>query len=498
MTLFALCELIGAICPEGLEKKEIKGITSSSKRVGDSYVFVCILGYSSDGHGYIAEALERGAAAVVIEKKEYMNDKTVLCNDTRRALSVMLDALFGFPSKKMRFIGVTGTNGKTSVSVMIKNILDTAGIKSALIGTVKCSSPTGDIEKHPSDPLANMTTPDPEELYPMLASMAEAGAEFVVMETTSHALYLKKLAPIDFEVGIFTNLTQDHLDFHSSMEEYFRAKLELFKKSGVGIVNVDDFYGRRLADMKICPILTCSAKDSVGDYKIERICKMDPSGIEYILTSKERSVNVRCAVTGSFSLMNSLQAAACALTLGIDGKTVEEAFLKLGAITGRLEKVDFEEKVDFSLFIDYAHTPDALENLIKSARSFRVSGGRIVVLFGCGGDRDRGKRAKMGCIASEMADLSIITSDNSRSEDPDSIINDILCGVDKSKDFKVIKDRRLAIEYAVANARAGDIILLAGKGHEKYEINAEGRHDFDERRIAAEAVSKYYSKNREN
>ena len=498
MTLFALCELIGAECPMGLEKKEIKGITSNSEGVKESYLFVCLSGYSSDGHRYIDEAFEKGAAAVVVEKKEYMSDRAVLCDSTRRALSVMLDAFFGFPSKKMKFVGVTGTNGKTSVSLMLKNIFDTAGIPCAVIGTVKCSSPKGDIEKHPNDPLSNMTTPDPEELYPMLASMASDGVELVVMETTSHALYLKKLAPIDFEVGIFTNLTQDHLDFHSSMEEYFKAKLELFKKSRRGIVNIDDGYGKRLADMRICPTLTCSAKGTPCDYSAEEIGDIDVRGISYTLVGREASCAIHSSVTGIFSIMNSLQAASCALLLGIRQECVEKAFAQLDSISGRLERVDFDENVSFSLFIDYAHTPDALENLIESARSFRKNGERIVVLFGCGGDRDRGKRAKMGRIATEMADLSIITSDNSRSEDPEAIINDILGGVDKSKSFTVIKDRRLAIEYAVANARAGDIILLAGKGHEKYEINAEGRHDFDERRIAAEAVSKYYSKNREN
>ena len=496
MTLLELCELIGAECPKHLENKEIKGVTSSSKRVKDSYVFVCISGLSSDGHSYIDEALAKGASAVVIEKSEYARRDTVLCQDSRRALSLMLDAFCGYPSKKMKFIGVTGTNGKTSVSVMIKSILDGAQIPASLIGTVRCSSPSGDIEKHPDDPLANMTTPDPEELYPMLASMEREGVRYVVMEATSHALALQKLAPIEFEVGIFTNLTQDHLDFHSSMEEYFTAKRKLLEKSKLAVVNIDDAYGKRLLEMQICPTVTCTTMGENADFSASPDRSITEEGIRYTLTGLGSSFEVRCGVTGIFSIVNSLQAAACAFLLGIENKIIRESLENLGSISGRLERVRFSENVDFSLFIDYAHTPDALENLIKSARSFKGDKGRVVLLFGCGGNRDRGKRAKMGRIATTLADLVIITSDNSRGEDPRLIIKDILEGVDKVARPVVISDRRRAIEYAVANARSGDVILLAGKGHEKYEINAHGRSDFDESRIARDAVNKYYSKKR--
>ena len=498
MTLLTLCEQIGAKCPRHLEEQEVRGITSSSKKVKDGYVFVCIEGTHIDGHLYIGEALERGALAVVVEKKEYLNGQAIFSPNSRKTLSYMLDAFYSFPSKKMKFIGVTGTNGKTSVSVMLKNILDSADIPCGLIGTVKCSSLGVEIEKHPDNPLSNMTTPDPEELYPMLASMACDGVRYVIMEATSHALFLEKLAPIEFDVGIFTNLTQDHLDFHPSMDEYFKAKLKLFEQSRVGIVNIDDAFGEKIKELAPCTVKTCSARGKNCDYGAENIKNMSVSGVEYTLESADGSFPLYCSVPGTFSVMNSMQAAACAMEIGIDSKTVQRSFESFCGICGRLERVSFSEDVDFSVFIDYAHTPDALENLISSAKGFRAAGQRIVLLFGCGGDRDRGKRSKMGRIATDGADFVIITSDNSRSEDPESIIKEILTGVDKKDNFTVIPDRKAAIEYAIASSRAGDIILLAGKGHETYEINASGRHAFDERSIAADAVKKYYCKKREN
>ena len=498
MKLLDLCKHAGLECPKHLENIEACGITSNSKRVRRGYVFVCIDGAHLDGHSYIGEALEKGAVAVVIQNEKYHGERTVFSANSRKSLSCMLNAFCGFPTKKLKFIGITGTNGKTSASVMLKNILDLANIPCGLIGTVKYSSLGVELEKHPDDPLSNMTTPDPEELYPMLALMAKDGVRYVIMEATSHALFLEKLSPIEFDIGVFTNLTQDHLDFHPSMDEYFKAKLKLFEKSRVAIVNSDDKFGKKIEEIAPCRVITCSKQDEMSDYFAKDVKNMSVSGVEYTLKTSNDEFSLNCTVPATFSIMNSLQASACALELGVNREIIQRSFESFCGISGRLEKVRFSRAVDFTLFIDYAHTPDAIENLIWSAKSFRRDGERIVLLFGCGGDRDRSKRSKMGRIATEGADFVIITSDNSRSEDPKAIIEEILTGINEKDNFTVIPDRRAAIEYAIANSLAGDIILLAGKGHETYEINADGRHDFDERKIAADAVEKYYRQKRED
>lgn len=498
MTLLSLCEQAGLSCPDELCEQEVRGITSNSKKVKCGYVFVCIRGGHVDGHLYIGEAIKNGAIAAVVENGAYGGKDRIVCESSRRALSVMLDAFCGQPSKKMRFIGITGTNGKTSVSVMLKAILDNAKIPNGLIGTIKCSSIDRELEKNPDDPLANMTTPDPEELYPMLADMARDNVRYVIMEATSHALSLEKLAPIRFDVAVFTNLTQDHLDFHSSMEEYFRSKAALFDKAELGVINVDDSFGARLFADKRCKQLSCSELDRSSDLFADGVRYAGVDGVGYTLFVGGEPQEAACSAAGRFSVMNSMQATACALSLGIDYKIIKRSLENLSPISGRLEKVRVSEGVDFALFIDYAHTPDALENLIKSVNSFRGAGERIVLLFGCGGDRDKSKRAKMGKVAAEGADLVIITADNSRSERTEDIINDILSGVPDKSRTVVIPDRAQAIEYAIANAKRGDIILLAGKGHENYEINSCGRHSFDEKAIARRSVEKYYGKKRED
>ena len=498
MKLLKLCEYAGLSCPEHLEDIEVCGVTASSEKVKNGYVFVCINGRCFDGHRYIDDALEKGAVAVIIENKDYQGKRTVFSGNSRKTLSLMLDAMCDTPSKKMRFIGVTGTNGKTSVSTMLKNILDAANIPCGLIGTVKCVSLGTGIEKRADDPLSNMTTPDPEQLYPMLEQMAEDGVEYVIMEATSHALFYEKLAPIEFDIGVFTNLTQDHLDFHPSMEEYFKAKTKLFEKSRLALVNSDDIYGRKIQKFAPCTVKTCSVLSENSDFFAKNIKNMGVAGVEYTLKTSRYEFLLNCTVPGTFSVMNSLQAASCALELGIDKETVQNAFKNFGGVSGRLERVALPDYADISVFIDYAHTPDAIENLLQSAKGFRDAGQRIVLLFGCGGDRDKTKRAKMGKIACELADFVIVTSDNSRSEHPMDIISDILCGTDGKDNYITVLDRKKAIEYAIAKSLRGDIILLAGKGHERYEINADGRSPFDERAIVLSAFEKYFTRNRED
>ena len=485
MKLFDICQKANINCPEHLQELEIAGITSNSDRVGKDFLFVCLEGTKKDGHHYIDKAILNGACAVVIEKEIFQSDKTLLVHNTRAALAIMMNVFCGEPTKKLRFIGITGTNGKTSISVMIKNILDTLHTPCEIIGTLNCSSfsQNNDIS-HP-----NFTTPDPEELYPMLQRISAAKIEWVVMETSSHALKLRKLEPITFEIGIFTNLTEDHLDFHLTMEDYFKSKLCLFDKCKLGIINIDDEYGKKIENFAPCKIKTCSINQN-ADYSVKNVQNLYEMGTKYTLKSKEE-IDISCYVPGQFSIMNTMQASACALELNIDKNIIKQSFEAFRGVKGRLERVGLFESRGVAVFIDYAHTPDALSQLLATVNSFKGEGQRVVLLFGCGGDREKEKRKIMGRIATDNADFVIITSDNPRSENPNEIINDILSGIYDKQNFLVIPDRTKAIECAIANARRGDIVLLAGKGHENYEINAYGKFPFDEREILQRIYKNY-------
>lgn len=494
MELSALCGYAALVCPEMLADRQVRGITSDSRRVKDGYIFVCIKGIHSDGHRYAQYALENGAVAIVAEERIVSEEKVIYTNNSRISLSRMLDAFYGWPSEKMRFIGVTGTNGKTSVSVMLKHIFDYCGIPCGLIGTTGSFSSRGKIKDTSADLLSNMTTPDPEELYPILSEIADSGAETVIMEVSSHSLTLDKVAPINFDIGIFTNLTQDHLDFHGTMENYFDAKAKLFDRCKVGIINIDDAYGRRIADKASCSVKKCSLKELSADFSADDIKLLGESGVEYKIKASDNEFYVKCPVAGDFSVINSLEACSAALEYGLPSEDIKKAFETFGGVLGRFERVKLSKNIVFSVFIDYAHTPDALFNVLRSARVVSNGKGKIIVLFGCGGDRDKDKRPKMGRIASENADKVIVTSDNCRSESRDAIIGDILSGMKGKDNFKVIPDRREAIEYALRIAEKDDIVILAGKGHETYEITGDKRLPFDEREAVKILSEKIYGK----
>ena len=481
MRLLDICKGAKTDCPKHLEMLEIEGITSRSYEIKKNYLFVCLSGTKTDGHLFIDEAFRRGASAVIIENKKYLCENSILVDDAREMLAKMMNVFCGEPTKKLQFIGITGTNGKTSVSVMIKNIFDALHKSCEIIGTLNCSSFSQKTELSQ----ANFTTPDPEELYPMLLRMSDAGVRMVVMETSSHALKLKKLAPINFEIGIFTNLTEDHLDFHLDMEDYFKSKLELFKQSKLGIINIDDAYGERIVKEAPCKIKTCSMGKS-ADYLASQITDLGEKGSEFKIFSENDELLLKCNIPGRFSIMNATLSRACASELGIDNNIIIRSFDSLKNVKGRLEKIELFEGRGFAVYIDYAHTPDAISKLLDTANAFKNEGQRVVLLFGCGGDREKQKRKIMGEVATKKADFVIVTSDNPRSEPPMQIINDILSGVGENNNFTVIPDRRKAIEYAIANAKVGDIILLAGKGHENYEINLQGVFPFDEREVLCE------------
>jgi UDP-N-acetylmuramoyl-L-alanyl-D-glutamate--2,6-diaminopimelate ligase len=480
--------LCAADLTDAVPDREIRSITADIGQVGQGSLYVCHRRDIAQVSRLLKEARAAGAVSVAA-----VGEPDIRCEDTRRMLSYSVARFYGDPHKKLRVIGVTGTNGKTSVSRLIYEILNSADKPCGLIGTTGSRSHKREINIRSNDPNANMTTPDPEELYAILSEMVGDGCEYAVMEVTSHALALGKVEPIDFEIGVFTNLSEDHLDFHGDMDSYFAAKSLLFKKCRSAVINYDDRYGRRLADKIEIPTFRCSAEGRATDCYAEDVKLRSSFGIEYKLVSSAMRLRVRSLLSGSFNVMNTMQAALTAHLVGVKVADIKETLASFSGVAGRLERVKTESKTDFSVYIDYAHTPDALENLIRTARSFAARGQRIVLLFGCGGDREKQKRAIMGNIATSMADLAIITSDNSRSERAEDIIADILSGVVADATYTVIVDRREAIEYAIKNARRGDIILLAGKGHEEYEIDGEGKKPFSEKKIVKEVIERYLS-----
>ena len=491
MKLKDLCRGAGIVCPFHAENCEITGINTSSSRVGAGEMFVCIRGLHYDGHDYIDEAIIRGAVCILTDRyaSAYEESRVIFlqCSDTREAAARLYHAWYGFPGDHLKLIGVTGTNGKTSVTHMIRAILEASMFKTGLIGTVGCFSAGGrPLVSAGENRLANMTTPDPEVLYRMLGEMRDDGVEYVVMEVSSHAMELQKLAPLSFVASVFTNLTPEHLDFHKSMEHYAEAKAKLFSQSALVVCNADSPYASYMEQHAKGRVVTCTAGEHDADFCAEEI-RLEECGVSYRLRSLRTRLRLSCPIAGSFTVMNSMQAAICALELGCSPALIKTVLSSMLPVKGRMERVRLGFGADFTVLIDYAHTPDALEKLLRTVRALRKKNGEIVLVFGCGGDRDRAKRPVMGAIASRLADRVIVTSDNSRTEDPERIIEEIVAGMSKKPPVAIIAEREKAIQYAIQNARAGDIVLLAGKGHEEYEITREGRRAFCEREIAKHA-----------
>ena len=457
--------------------KEVVNVTSDSRLVEEGFLFVCIKGASFDGHSVAAQMLEKGAAAVVCERDLGLENQ-IIVDESRAVYSIVCANYFGNPASKLKIIGLTGTNGKTTTTFLIKQILDNLGNKTGLIGTVQ--NMVAD-EVYP----AHYTTPDPYELQSLFAKMVEAGCEYCVMEVSSQALAQGRVASVQFELAVFTNLTQDHLDYHKTWENYFNSKKLLFENCKTALTNLDDENGMKIVEGMPCEVKTYSVGNNNADFTARNVC-FSASGVKYELLT-ERIGRVSCPIPGRFSVYNSLCAIASAITLGFDFESVLRAIAKCGGVKGRIEVVPTD--TDYTVIIDYAHSPDGLENIIRSLRE--IAQGRVVTLFGCGGNRDKTKRPIMGEIASELSDFCIVTSDNPRNEKPSDIINDILEGMKNTKTpYKVIENRKEAIFYALDNAREKDIILLAGKGHETYQILNEGTIHFDEREI----VNEYFSR----
>ena len=454
--------------------REITGIAYDSRAVKPGNLFVAICGYDTDGHKYIPMALEKGAACVLCEKAP-AEGEYVLLSDTRRGLALAGANWYGNPAGEMTMIGITGTNGKTTTTYLVKHILeDCLGAKVGLVGTIQ--NMIGDEVLH-----TERTTPESLELQALFRHMADAGCTHVVMEVSSHALCLHRVDGVTFDVGVFTNLTQDHLDFHKTMEEYCRAKAMLFARSKVGAVNVDDPWAKEILAHATCPVITYSAK---GQAALEATdIRLEPHHVAFTAHYQGTETACTLGIPGAFSVYNALSALSAALALGIAPEKAAASLATARGVKGRAEVVPTPGK-DYTVLIDYSHTPDSLENILKTVREF--ARGRVIAVFGCGGDRDPIKRPIMGKIAADLADLVVVTSDNPRTEDPMAIIDQILVGIPQDQTpTTVIENRRQAIRWAMDNAQAGDVIVLAGKGHETYQEIGHEKFHLDEREEVA-------------
>ncbi len=457
--------------------REITAITCDSRRVEPGCLFVCIDGTAVDGHRFAAAAEADGAAAVVVQRDMGLRTQ-LLTDNSRRVWAEICANWFGRPSERLHLIGVTGTNGKTTTTTLIKSMLEHAGHKVGLIGTIQ--NMVGDRVLP-----ARHTTPDSYDLQSMLALMVVEGCDYCVMEISSHALDQQRVAGCFCDIGIFTNLTQDHLDYHKTMENYLAAKKRLFSMCRTGIVNLDDAAAPEMMREVPCELVTYSATSDRADY-VARNIRHRADGVDFELVGIGQIGRVRMRIPGQFSVYNGLAAATACLTAGLDFQTVVEALSAAEGVKGRAEVVPTGR--DFTVVIDYAHTPDGIENICRTLKE--CCKGRLVTLFGCGGDRDKTKRPKMGAIAAALSDYLVITSDNPRSEAPETIIRDILAGLEGTKTpYTVIENRVEAIRWAIAHAQPGDTLLLAGKGHETYQILADGVIHLDEREVVAEALA---------
>ena len=468
----------GDLC--GKPEREITGICSDSRRVGQGSLFVAIPGFQSDGHQYIRQAMEQGACAVVAQHAPDClvpeGVTLILVDDARRALAQLAAEWYDHPERQLRLVGVTGTNGKTTTTWLIRHILEQRGHKCGLIGT------NGSIVDGPLRP-AERTTPEAPELYGLLREMADAGCKYAAMEVSSHSLVLERVHGLHFAAAAFTNLTQDHLDFHKDMEHYFQAKALLFQRCDTAVLNLDDDWGLRLAERVSCPRLTYSAKRLEADLIAKNIVLL-PDQVQAVLVRDNDIARMRLNIPGMFSVYNGLTAIGCCLALGLTLEESAQALQSAQGICGRAEIVPTGR--DFTVMIDYSHTPDSMENILRTVRGY--ARGRVVGLFGAGGDRDHAKRPIMGRIAGELCDLCVVTSDNPRSEEPEAIIRDILQGMSPKYKYKVIPDRREAIAWCIKNARKDDIIVLMGKGQETYQEIRGVKHHLDEREEVRRAL----------
>ncbi len=460
---------------------EISGVQYDSRKATPGSLFVCIVGFKTDGHLFAPEAITKGAAAVLVEKIVDVPAGVVVIqtSNTRKALAVLARNYYGKPDRALRVIGVTGTNGKTTTTHLIKAILEEAGKKTAILGTLYAK--IGQIEMD-----LGRTTPEALEIEEFMSLCCREKAEYVVMEVSSHALDLHRVDEIQFNAAVYTNLTQDHLDYHQDMEHYLQSKIKLFKmvdgEDSFSIINADDQYADYFIE---------AAGDQYHTYGVDQPADVQASELSFSLKGSSfkfnyqgKAVSLNMQLIGRFSVYNALAAIAYAVAEGVETKVIKKAIEKVQGVSGRFEQVPSGR--DFTVIVDYAHTPDGLENILKTSR--QIVENRLITVFGCGGDRDRTKRPLMGEIAARYSDFCVVTSDNPRSEEPEAIIADIIPGLDRVENsrYAIIVDRREAIRHAINFGKKGDLIIVAGKGHETYQLVKDKVLEFDDRKVAAE------------
>ena len=484
MKLQKLISDLGSFAISGKKDIEINGIASDSNNVKSGFVFISIKGVKADGHSFINDAISRGAAALIVEKEvEVLEDITIIrVPDTKKILSTVADAFYNCPSNRMNIIGVTGTNGKTTTTYFIEQILRKAGHKTGIIGTINYQIGDRII------PAVN-TTPGPIQLRALLNQMLEANIETAIMEVSSHAIAQKRIAGIEFDTCIFTNLTPEHLDYHVTLGQYQDTKLQLFEQMGKNskkntakkaIINIDDPISKRFLDVCQVEIITYGLNTNASVYAADIRSTLNGSCFKLHIGSE--SIDVKINLAGKYNIYNALAATSAALAANLSLNEIKSGLESLKSVPGRFEKITTD--AGFCIIVDYAHTPDGMKQVLSAAKALKPN--RIITVFGCGGDRDRLKRPQMGKISSELSDYTIITSDNPRTEDPMKIIEEILHGVKDTgrPDFEIIPDRKSAIKRAMELAKENDMIMILGKGHETYQVLKDTVVPFDDREVA--------------
>ncbi|WP_353892208.1 UDP-N-acetylmuramoyl-L-alanyl-D-glutamate--2,6-diaminopimelate ligase [Proteinivorax hydrogeniformans] len=467
---------------------EVLGITNDTRKVQAGWAFVAIKGYSTDGHKFIPQALENGASVVIVDRdfKGELPVTTVTVKDSRKALAKLSMEFYGHPTEKLRVIGVTGTNGKTTVTNLINEMLESRGHKTGLFGTNNYKV----IDKIIDAPT---TTPESFQIQKMCSEILDGGGEYATMEVSSHAVVTKRIYGTDYDIGVFTNLTQDHLDFHKTMDEYKHAKGRFFTSLGTGaskggktkvaIINNDDKHAEYFQSVTLTDVVTYGIYNQNSDIIAKEIT-MSSQGSSFILETWMGSIDIKTSLTGEFNVYNCLAAITVALVEGFTLSEIKNAMAKLVGVPGRFELVKSDQ--GFSVVVDYAHTPDGLSNVLKTAKE--ITAGKLITVFGCGGERDAEKRPIMAEVAERYSDFIVITNDNPRSEDTGKIAEEIVKGLSTSANYKVILSRKEAIEQALNIASAKDTVIVAGKGHENYQILADKTIDFDDKLIVEEIL----------
>jgi len=481
MKLQELLKDIAIVSFKGDMNVDINGIVYDSRKTRKGNLFICVSGYTKDGHSFINDALKKGAAAFIVEKDVEVNGVAVIkVKSSRAAMPHLASNFYGDPTKKLQLVGITGTNGKTTTTYLIKSIMETNKQKTGLLGTI--STQIGDKVFSSS-----RTTPEAIDLQSLFRFMVDSGINCTVMEVSSHSLELGRVEGCNFRIGVFTNLTQDHLDFHKTIENYRNAKKKLFyMTSCANIINIDDEHGRIIADevRNLEPQLITYGIDNKADITAKNI-DINSKGVCFTLVTPQYETELNIKIPGKFSVYNALAAASVAYAEGVPKEVIREGLDKVDNVPGRSEIL--KTGTPYTVIVDYAHTPDGLENILASVKEYAK--GRVITLFGCGGDRDREKRPIMGGIAGSMSDYCIITSDNPRSEEPMDIIRQVEAGIKSTGcDFICIENRRDAIKYALSMAKPNDIVLLAGKGHETYQVLKDRTITFDERDVVEELL----------